>query len=315
MSTTGLAQIAACYVSHCFHAQAVTLTFPTGFKFSYSGDCRPSSDFVEIGRGSTVLLHEATFEDERRGDALAKKHSTTSEAIAVGKQMGASRIILTHFSQRYSKIPVGIDSMNVELRFDEDFEDLAGETNPAELPIEDIDIAIPKANIPGSQQANPDSILSTSELTSSLIIPSTIHRAATESGPEEVHVEDLRVGVAFDYMSVKVKDIMLMEKYTPALLKLFEEAESEEPEETEVEAPDANRKKAKSKTGPQNAMVKSGYTRKSVAGESTNGARSNAMNNGVGTVQVKSVKQDNAREIGVFRSNAGSRNRLTRHKT
>ena len=84
----------------------MSLTFPTGFKFSYSGDCRPCEEFVRIGNGSTVLLHEATFDDELRGDAEAKKHSTTSEAIGVGMAMGARRIILTHFSQRYQKIPV-----------------------------------------------------------------------------------------------------------------------------------------------------------------------------------------------------------------
>lgn len=37
---------------------------------------------------------------------MAKKHSTTSEAIDVGRRMGARRILLTHFSQRYQKIPV-----------------------------------------------------------------------------------------------------------------------------------------------------------------------------------------------------------------
>lgn len=309
-STTGLAHIATCYVSHCFHAQAVTLTFPTGFKFSYSGDCRPSSRFVEIGRGSTVLLHEATFEDERRGDALAKKHSTTSEAIAVGKKMGARRILLTHFSQRYSKIPVGMDSMNVELRFDEDFVDLAGETNPAQIPIGDIDIDIPKDDIPWSQRANAESIPSTSESTSSSIIPPTVQRAPTGSVSEEVPVGDLRVGVAFDYMSVKVKDIMLMEKYTPALLKLFEEVESEEPEETEVEALDANHKIAKRKTGSQNAVVESGYTRKSAVGESTNGAESNAIDNGVGIVQVKSAKQETQEKLESISESLNQRQNL-----
>lgn len=288
-STTGLADIETCYVSHCFQAQAITLTFPTGFKFSYSGDCRPSSRFVEIGRGSTVLLHEATFEDERWGDASAKKHSTTSQAIAVGKKMGASRLILTHFSQRYSKIPVGMDSMNVELKFDEDSEDVAGETNPAQIPVEDIDIAIPQTDMPWSQRANAESIQSTSELTSPLIIPPTIQPAATESGPEKFRVGDLRVGVAFDYMSVKVKDIMLMEKYTPALIKLFEEAETEEPEET-VEALDANRKISKSNG---HSMPSSSQATQKRRGESTNGgAESTAVDNGVGIVQAKRVKQD-----------------------
>lgn len=37
---------------------------------------------------------------------MAKNHSTTSEAIDIGNSVGAYRIILTHFSQRYPKIPV-----------------------------------------------------------------------------------------------------------------------------------------------------------------------------------------------------------------
>ncbi|SLM41394.1 tRNase Z endonuclease [Lasallia pustulata] len=105
-ASTGLCSLAAVYVDHCYHSMAVTLTFPTGFKFSYSGDCRPCAAFAEIGKGSTVLLHEATFDDELKGDAEAKKHSTTSEALAVGAAMGARRVLLTHFSQRYAKIPV-----------------------------------------------------------------------------------------------------------------------------------------------------------------------------------------------------------------
>ena len=39
-------------------------------------------------------------------EAIAKNHSTTNEAIEMGNSAGAYRIILTHFSQRYPKIPV-----------------------------------------------------------------------------------------------------------------------------------------------------------------------------------------------------------------
>ena len=37
---------------------------------------------------------------------MAKKHSLTREAVAVGKAAGCYRTLLTHFSQRYPKIPV-----------------------------------------------------------------------------------------------------------------------------------------------------------------------------------------------------------------
>lgn len=39
-------------------------------------------------------------------EAIARNHSTTKEAIEVGNSAGVFRIILTHFSQRYPKIPV-----------------------------------------------------------------------------------------------------------------------------------------------------------------------------------------------------------------
>ncbi|KAL2136592.1 hypothetical protein VTI74DRAFT_2897 [Chaetomium olivicolor] len=106
-SSLHLPKIEACYVDHCHEATAVVLTFPdTGLKIAYSGDCRPSTTFANLARGAHLLVHECTFEDELGGDAVAKKHSTLSEALEVGRKMGARRILLTHFSQRYPKLPV-----------------------------------------------------------------------------------------------------------------------------------------------------------------------------------------------------------------
>ena len=102
----GIKEIQTCFVDHCYAAHAVSLTFPDDFKFSYSGDCLPSHRFAEIGKDSTVLVHEATFDDKMQADAKRKKHSTISGAIAVGRAMKARRIMLTHFSQRYQKLPV-----------------------------------------------------------------------------------------------------------------------------------------------------------------------------------------------------------------
>ncbi|KAI2621880.1 hypothetical protein GGS21DRAFT_494584 [Xylaria nigripes] len=101
----GLQKIEACWVNHCYGSMATAFTLPSGLKIAYSGDCRPSEAFVKIGKGATILIHESTFEDTLQGDAIAKKHSTMSEAINVGRRMGARRILLTHFSQRYQKIP------------------------------------------------------------------------------------------------------------------------------------------------------------------------------------------------------------------
>jgi ribonuclease Z len=103
---TGLSDLLTTYVPHCNGSMAVSLVFPNGFKASFSGDCRPSANFAKIGMDSTVLIHEATFNEDMMGSAIAKKHSTAGEAIEVGRKMRARAILLTHFSQRYQKVAV-----------------------------------------------------------------------------------------------------------------------------------------------------------------------------------------------------------------
>ncbi|KAL9264232.1 tRNAse Z TRZ4, mitochondrial-like protein [Drosera capensis] len=77
-----------------------------GWKVVYSGDTRPCKELVEASRGATYLIHEATFEDGMLDEAIAKNQSTTIEAIEAGNAAGVYRTILTHFSQRYAKIPL-----------------------------------------------------------------------------------------------------------------------------------------------------------------------------------------------------------------
>jgi ribonuclease Z len=54
----------------------------------------------------SLSMLQATFEDGMLDEAIARNHSTTKEAVEVGDAAGAYRIILTHFSQRYPKIPI-----------------------------------------------------------------------------------------------------------------------------------------------------------------------------------------------------------------
>lgn len=74
-------------------------------KISFSGDTRRCPALELAARGSHLLVHEATFEDGLEGEALAKNHSTTSDAVSTGKGSGAAATLLTHFSQRYPKVP------------------------------------------------------------------------------------------------------------------------------------------------------------------------------------------------------------------
>ena len=52
----------------------------------YSGDTKPSMNLVKFGKGATLLIHEATLEDDKVDVAEAKGHSTFSQAIDIGRQ-------------------------------------------------------------------------------------------------------------------------------------------------------------------------------------------------------------------------------------
>ncbi|DBB10539.1 TPA: hypothetical protein ACH3X3_002076 [Trebouxia sp. C0006] len=101
----GLKTLQSLLVVHCAHAYAAILEGESGWKVVFSGDTRPCEQMVHAAKDATLLIHEATFEDELVEDALAKRHSLTYEAVQIGAQSGAYRTILTHFSQRYPKIP------------------------------------------------------------------------------------------------------------------------------------------------------------------------------------------------------------------
>jgi ribonuclease Z len=46
----------------------------------------PCTDLVEAGKDATLLIHEATMEDEMVDQALFKGHSTLGQAIGVASR-------------------------------------------------------------------------------------------------------------------------------------------------------------------------------------------------------------------------------------
>lgn len=104
-------------VRHCRDSFGISIvTKENKFKIVYSGDAMPSPYLAVVGKDCDLLIHEATMEDELLDEAVLKRHSTTSQAIEMGRKMNAKNIILTHFSQRYAKIPVIDEEEFVEAR-------------------------------------------------------------------------------------------------------------------------------------------------------------------------------------------------------
>ena len=84
-------------VPHFTTTFAIDFTSTTGGgRFTYSADCRPGEDLVEIARGTDLLFVEATLpRPERTG---IRGHLTPAEAGEHARRAGASRVVLTHIS-------------------------------------------------------------------------------------------------------------------------------------------------------------------------------------------------------------------------
>ena len=88
-----------------------TLVGPTrtGRRLVISGDTRPCASTIAVAKGADLLVHESTFGDEEAARAVETGHSTAREAAQVALGAGVKRLLLTHFSARYSRDPSDLD--------------------------------------------------------------------------------------------------------------------------------------------------------------------------------------------------------------
>ena len=75
-----------------------------GRRIGYSGDTRPSASLARFFSRCDLLIFDSTFKDEDREKAVQRKHSTSLEAAALAKKSKVRKLVLTHFSARYTKV-------------------------------------------------------------------------------------------------------------------------------------------------------------------------------------------------------------------
>jgi ribonuclease Z len=87
--------------------EASELVGPTraGRKLVLTGDSRPCEATIAAAANADLLVHEATFAEEEAARALETGHSTAREAAEVASKAGVKKLVLNHFSARYSRDP------------------------------------------------------------------------------------------------------------------------------------------------------------------------------------------------------------------
>ncbi len=75
-----------------------------GRRIGYSGDTRPSKRYSRFFHGCDLLIFDSTFANRDRDKAVERKHSTAGEAAQVARSARAKKLVLTHFSARYSRV-------------------------------------------------------------------------------------------------------------------------------------------------------------------------------------------------------------------
>ncbi|MFC3957539.1 ribonuclease Z [Halovivax cerinus] len=76
-----------------------------GRSLVYSGDTRPTAATVAVADEPDLLIHDATFADDRADRAGDTAHSTARQAAEIGNRAGAKRLALVHLSSRYAGDP------------------------------------------------------------------------------------------------------------------------------------------------------------------------------------------------------------------
>ena len=82
---------------------------PPPRSFAYIADTRPCEASVLLARGATLLLHESTFGQELAERAHETGHSTAGQAAEVARRAGARKLLLSHFSSRYTDVSVLVE--------------------------------------------------------------------------------------------------------------------------------------------------------------------------------------------------------------
>lgn len=89
--------------------EVLTLPPKPPLSYAFCSDTRFKEDIIPIIKGVDLLYHESTFLKDLKEMADYTGHSTAEEAATIAQKAGVKKLILGHFSNRYSDYSVFTD--------------------------------------------------------------------------------------------------------------------------------------------------------------------------------------------------------------
>lgn len=87
----------------------VTTAPAPGNKYAFCADTRYDERIVDHIRGFDMIYHETTYLDNLQEQAYHRFHSTTKQAATIALKAGVKRLLIGHFSSKYSELDPFLD--------------------------------------------------------------------------------------------------------------------------------------------------------------------------------------------------------------
>ncbi len=82
----------------------VTTDPQRGKKYAFCADTRYDENMIRYVYGADMIYHETTYLDNMREKAFERFHSTTRQAAEIAKKAMAKKLLIGHFSSKYSTL-------------------------------------------------------------------------------------------------------------------------------------------------------------------------------------------------------------------
>lgn len=82
--------------------ESVTAAPEKGKRYAFCADTRYDESIIEHIYGYDTIYHETTYLDNLHDQAFERFHSTTKQAAAIAKKAMVNRLLIGHFSSKYS---------------------------------------------------------------------------------------------------------------------------------------------------------------------------------------------------------------------